>query len=334
MRRAEKIYRKIKCCQIPFSLEAAIWIRRVQVYNSILLYHKGKINNHGNLKRAARQCNITDPLLMPIKVTVLCLEACKKECIFYQEHGKRFQRKHLEERKRAAQENNDKEAFANISAIIRQEHQQDFWRQLNYVTGKKKTQSATNIQVECQGGAIVERTTQDTVEQTIFSEIHDKRYTQAGEAPICNGDLFRNFGYLVNTPASRAVLDGTYKMPTTSDTATAKLFCRNCCYLRSHPKGLGVNHHHAKPMEKELASSEQRDLLLRVGAPFWSLQGGQDVRYHSTLPRGTSDRYLGACDPVRKMGTRSLCDAGKNSRGNIGFKIKGNTADGGRLQCN
>ena len=31
----------------------------------------------------------------------------------------------------------------------------------------------------------------------------------AGEAPICNGDLFEDFGYLANTPASQAVLEGT-----------------------------------------------------------------------------------------------------------------------------
>jgi hypothetical protein len=43
MRRAEKICRKIKCCRIPFSPEATIWIQRVQVYYSILRYHKGKI---------------------------------------------------------------------------------------------------------------------------------------------------------------------------------------------------------------------------------------------------------------------------------------------------
>jgi hypothetical protein len=43
MRRVEKICRKIKCCRIPFSPEAAIWIQRAQVYSSILRYHKGKI---------------------------------------------------------------------------------------------------------------------------------------------------------------------------------------------------------------------------------------------------------------------------------------------------
>jgi hypothetical protein len=45
----------------------------------------------------------------------------------------------LEERKRAAKENNGDEAIANISAIIQREYQRDFWRRLNFVTGKKKT---------------------------------------------------------------------------------------------------------------------------------------------------------------------------------------------------
>ena len=92
--------------------------QRVQVYYLILRYHKGRIKNQGNLKRAARQCNIANPLRISIKEIVFPLEACKKECLFYRKHGKRFRRKHLEERKRVAKENDNEEAFASISAII------------------------------------------------------------------------------------------------------------------------------------------------------------------------------------------------------------------------
>jgi hypothetical protein len=87
MRRAEKICRKIKCCCIPFSPEAPNWIRRVQVYYLLLRYHKGKIKNHGNLKQAARQCNIPNPLSLSIQKITVRLETCRKECAFYQEHG-------------------------------------------------------------------------------------------------------------------------------------------------------------------------------------------------------------------------------------------------------
>ncbi len=41
---------------------------------------------------------------------------------------------------------------------------QNYWQKLNYVTGKKRMKSATTIQVENKSGAILERTTQDTVE--------------------------------------------------------------------------------------------------------------------------------------------------------------------------
>jgi hypothetical protein len=90
MRHAEKIGLKIKSCRIAFSPEAAIWIKRVQVYYSLLRYHKGRIKNRGNLKRAARRCNIPHPLSLSVTEIYAQLQECKKECLFFQEHGKRF----------------------------------------------------------------------------------------------------------------------------------------------------------------------------------------------------------------------------------------------------
>ena len=135
----------------------------------------------------------------------------------------------------SAQEEEDEEALNKICAIIQQEQKRDFWRKLNYVTGKKRTRSATSIQVEAQGGAILERNMQDTAEQTIFSKIHEKRYTLAGEAPICNGELFNQFGYTANMPASKAVLDGTYKVPANLDAATNELFAEIAAIQRLVP---------------------------------------------------------------------------------------------------
>jgi hypothetical protein len=71
MRRAKKICRKIKCCRIPFFPEATIWIRKNQVYSSILRYHKGRIKNRSNLKRVAHQCNIHNPLSLSIQEILL-----------------------------------------------------------------------------------------------------------------------------------------------------------------------------------------------------------------------------------------------------------------------
>jgi hypothetical protein len=54
----------------------------------------------------------------------------------------------------------------------------------------------------------------------IFSEVHNKRFTMAGEAPICNGKLFEELGYTPNTTAAQAILDGSYIAPEGLDQAT------------------------------------------------------------------------------------------------------------------
>jgi hypothetical protein len=119
MRHAEKICRKIKYCQIPFLPEASTWIRRVHVYYSLLRFHQSKIKNHGNQKKAARRCNIPNLLGLTITEILARLETCKKECAFYQEHGQCFWRKHLNNRLRIAQEQEDEEAFQNRSRETR-----------------------------------------------------------------------------------------------------------------------------------------------------------------------------------------------------------------------
>ncbi len=92
----------------------------------LLCFHRGKIKNRRNLKRAAQHCNIPDPLSLPIPELVLHLKACKKECTICQEHGKHFHWKHLNNQLRIAQEQEDKEAFSKISAIIQREQQHNF----------------------------------------------------------------------------------------------------------------------------------------------------------------------------------------------------------------
>ena len=49
------------------------------------------------------------------------------------------------------------------------------------------------------------------------------------------GTLFKDFGYTASTPASKAVLDGTYVAPTDTDTTTMELFAENAAICRLIP---------------------------------------------------------------------------------------------------
>ena len=54
MAHAERICRKLKSGRICFSPESVIWIKREQIYCSLVEYKQGHTKNRGNLKRAAR----------------------------------------------------------------------------------------------------------------------------------------------------------------------------------------------------------------------------------------------------------------------------------------
>ncbi len=106
------------------------------------------------------------------------------------------------------------------------------------------------------------------MKNTIFSEIHEKRYTLAGEAPICKGELFNQFGYTANTPASKAVLNGMYQAPVGTDTATSDLFAEIAAIWKKGSRKLSVHNHKTGTIETVLENGEQGDFIIRVRDPF------------------------------------------------------------------
>ena len=85
---AETKCRRLKFRRIPFLLEASKCIRQCQVYHSLLRYHDDKIRNWGNLKRSARQCNISGPFQLLVSEIKACLIYCKTKCDHFRRHRK------------------------------------------------------------------------------------------------------------------------------------------------------------------------------------------------------------------------------------------------------
>ena len=71
-----------------------------------------------------------------------------------------------------------------------------------------------------EGGNILEHKGKEKVEEAIWSKIHDERFYLAEEAPICNGKLKGEFGYLARADVVKKVLNGTYSYSTDFDEAT------------------------------------------------------------------------------------------------------------------
>jgi hypothetical protein len=211
MTHAEKKCRKLKCGKIPFSPEAAEWIKRCQFYRTLLRALSGKKCNRGNFKRLARRLNISNPLSLPVEEVVMRLRECKQQCKYFQIHGQKYRRKFLNKRLEAAREKQDVEAEQRILQIIARERDRAFWRRLNYSLGKQRGTSVSSVQVKTPEGDTVELKTQEEVQNAIWKEVHQSRYHLAEEAPICKGKLRGQFGYNAESLAARQVLNGSYQ---------------------------------------------------------------------------------------------------------------------------
>ena len=223
MRRAERKCRKIKNGRIPFSPEAAVWIRRKQVYESLLRRLQHRIKNWSNLRRSAQRCGISRPFHLTKVELHARLRVCEDKCNYFEKHGHRFRRSHLQRRLSIAQAKRNAKVEQQILGIIKRERERAFWRRLNYAMSKKAGRRVTRVQVVERDGYVRESTTRREVESTIFGEIHGKRFYLAEQAPVCKGRLRGEFGYMANTVAGRAVLSGKYRFSNLDDTGTRAL---------------------------------------------------------------------------------------------------------------
>jgi len=76
-----------------------------------------------------------------------------------------------------------------------------------------------------------EFTTQETMQEAIWSNIHYKGFYLAEEAPICRGQLRQDFGYNAATSTAADILAGRYRYPEGFNQATREL-CEECALIR------------------------------------------------------------------------------------------------------
>lgn len=183
------------------------------------------------MKRSARRCGILHPLWLSLEEIKERLRVCKEECKYYRKHGHRHRRKHLQNRLQAARDRSDEEAEHRILVILAREKSRSYWRRLNYSMAKPKGRSVRTVHTTTEDGEIIEHTTQQGVQDSIWQEIHGQRFYLVEQAPICQGQLRGDFGYMAFSPTTKQVLEGSYNYPADFDPATCQL-CKECARIR------------------------------------------------------------------------------------------------------
>eukprot|EP00956_Cyclotella_meneghiniana_P000971 scaffold1144_cov22-Cyclotella_meneghiniana.AAC.5 len=220
---AERKSRKVRNGKIPFSPESSIWIKRMQFYRSLLKYWAGKEVNRGNLKRKARRCNIQNAFMLTLEEIEARMTECRERCKYFEIYGEPFRTRHLKRRLEVARQKEDEVAERRILEVIQREQDRAYWRRINFALGKKRGSSVSAVQMKDKDGLLTEYNTQQSVQDVIWSEVHQNRYHLAEEAPICQGRLRGEFGYSATSLAAKAVLSGTYEFGEDFNVATKRL---------------------------------------------------------------------------------------------------------------
>ena len=141
------------------------------------------------------------------------------------------QQKHLQNHLEKAKSQKDEEAETQILAILQRENERAYWRRLNYSMSAHRASSAKAVQVEADDGTIVNLEGKYIIEKAILPQIHDKRFDLAGQAPICQGTLRGEFGYLVINKVFEKVLEwAPIDMPPTSTKRQGRLWKNTCTF--------------------------------------------------------------------------------------------------------
>jgi hypothetical protein len=98
-----------------------------------------------------------------------------------------------------------------ILGIINWGSEHAFWRRVKCAMRKHRGGSVQAVQVEPEDGDLIEFTMQAEVHEAIWSNIHQKQFYLAEEAPICNGPLRDEFGYNIDSEVGEEVLEGAYR---------------------------------------------------------------------------------------------------------------------------
>ncbi len=157
----------------------------------------------------------------------------------------------------------------------------------------------------------MENTTQELVQEAIFTNIHCKQFFLEETVPICTGGLQGQFGYNAATRIAKAILAGTYEYPPDFDQATREI-CEECAQIWEiipiNSLDTLISKNDWSCQWKGCCESTS---FVRIRFTFWPLYYRTVLRPHLIFSCIKSNSYYwkGCC--FRPLGTGSICYAEK-----------------------
>lgn len=212
---------------LDFSPEVNLWIRRKEIYEQLLSIkarrQTGKRVPTSHFVRSCRNNGITDPFALSTTEIETRIAACLQRLRELRPVAPSLRTNHLRTCLDDAKTRGDLKAVRRIKEIMRNERGRKRWKGVKVATGVRRGGAPTAIRVKTDGdGPDAFFDSREEVEANAARKL-TSRFKLARDAPICEGPLFDDIGYLGDTATTRSILEGTYDFPPTMDHHTRLL---------------------------------------------------------------------------------------------------------------
>ena len=217
---AEKDCRKILRPESDFSPTIQMWYDRIHAYLQLIRLKEGKASN-GNIVRFAKRTNIDRPAELSMEELEDGLQFCRIRKAELRQQAKGLRKVHLRDCLLDAQSKHQNERAKAIKLKLHREESKRMWYLIKRTVKDPHSPSVLKVQRVVEGN-IEEYTVQEDVEQAIQREC-EVRFLLAHSAPIMNSLLGEKLRYLSDEALTKAIITGTYDIPTSLDPATAMI---------------------------------------------------------------------------------------------------------------
>jgi hypothetical protein len=230
---ADKRCRKLHMGNVPFSEELAKARTLIELWKTIYSWKLGKKGNMKRIQRLEKRANLQGSREVSLGRAKENRDKAYSQYWIIKKQAKDLRLTFLQNKAKELAHHLNQEESNVFKQLIRREAQRDASRKIKFTLNRIHGGGVSKIS-QLNGEGIWEETTEkQAIEQGCAME-NERKYRQTEDTPCMQGQLAHDLGFLGNTAASQAILDGSYTPPPDTDQYTIELLR----HLKYHPKAL------------------------------------------------------------------------------------------------
>ena len=209
---ADKNCRKLNMGGVPYSVELAQARKTIEMWKAIVSWKKGRKINMKYIKRLENQASSKNSRHCTLAEAKIATAKAFSDYWDIKRKSTELRKSFLQNKAKDLALTLNQEETNVYKQLITREQQRSSARKIKYVLQKVLGNGVSKISLLNNEGLWEETTNKKLIEQGCADE-NTNKYRQTQNTPMMQGQLVRDVGYLGNTEAAQAILDGTYMPP-------------------------------------------------------------------------------------------------------------------------